>query len=620
MRSWLGVCGAALAMMTAAGSPAAAAVPTLPASANQEAREAWVSEHVVLGQGVLSVVNEATAQIFDPYDFQKTADGHLIGWFRAEYFRPVRDDGRTYRSSRNKVEIDCATSALRVLGNESYPLNNLGGAPQPSAVQGEWTDALAEGTAGGDEVRQACSYLPLVGSSDWARAMPPPPAAAGAAGLQAWRERYIEAGEDVFLMNEGDIATFYSPNGFEKAQNGTVRARLRQELTAPMVLGATGVRSTRSYIELDCEGMRYQYLDLVVFPGSNTLGPPNSDFTDDGAENWRPAKAGEGKAQMVRGLCKLAQAPQTPPSEALKQPAPPAPTSSAEADIIEWYNQRLNTGGMISTFYADDSVEFFDPSQIRLARDGSVAAVLRREYFTPMDYNGFEFRSELVLGEYDCRGRRMRLLGSTLFSEANLEGEQKPGDDVPWTRLEADDTGIQLICGHRVLLTGEVDTEKAMIPSLWGPAARQVSAWLLDYVDPRDDVLVDYTDKGVGFYSSELGERTRQGHLRVWLRYERFEPDLVDGKVVRSTRTLTEFDCDQSRTRVLAFEDYPGSNLQGPKSEHSFSDAEWSFAAPKSLQSSFLNTLCSLKDEADEAAEDAVSRPRLRGPNGRLPL
>lgn len=611
---------AGLAAITVAGAANAASVPPLRNGASEDEIAKWVGAHIDANGAMPIRTLSVGVEFFNPADLTKTAEGHLVGSMRFELFRPITVQRQTVRSLRGGIEVDCDARDMKRLDAEFHPQNNLEGVMAPLGP-GEWVGSLPADTFADQRVSLYCSYADLVGSPDWDRAMPPP-FDGDEVGLAAWRERHVTTGDDVFLMNEAGIPTFYTPDGFEKVEDGVIRVRLRQELPRPIVLGAAAVRSTRSYMAIDCLGRRYEYLDLIVFPGANTLGKPSSDFDAD-LQAWTAAEAGGSKAAMIRALCRLEQAPQTPVGEALRQADAPEPASDAEADVAAWYNRYLNTNGMISTSYTDEFVEFYDPLSVAF-RDGVLSFAFRREYFASMKEAGSEtlVRSTRVRMDFDCRQRRVREVERLLFPELNLEGAPARAADIGWRRPEADGAdayALQLICGQLALFA-EADGPTALAPSLWRPDARQITAWLEDYIDPKDDVVVDYTESGVGFYSADGGERTRQDYLRVWLRHESFEPEFYSDFVVRSSRTLVEFDCEQGRSRILAIEDHMGSNLQGPKREHRPGEAEWTFVQPRTLQSSMANALCGLKDEADEAEDDALVAPRLPSRKGRQPL
>jgi hypothetical protein len=201
--------------------------------------------------------------------------------------------------------------------------------------------------------------------------------------------------------------------------------------------------------------------------------------------------------------------------------------------------------------------------------------------------------------EFDCKGGRQRVLSATAYPGANLEGAGVAGPGRGWEKIDPAATGgslLRQLCSQRSLF-GPVGYV-AMPTPLRGSAPADVEAWIADHIVPDQYVLSGHTDQAAALYSTTEIERTRQDYMRVWTRLEYFRPNPLGDRVVRSMRTLVEFDCDQHRSRTLATEVFPGSNLIGDKAEEKTSRAEWSFISPQALLSYVASDVCRRKDEA----------------------
>lgn len=612
MRAWRALClGLCVAVGWSANALAARA-PTLPENAGKAEIEAWIEEHIDPGAEMQGVSFDDAVEYYDPRDLEKRPDGHVVAKFRMEYWRPQREGRTTWRSERQRVEIDCATTRARFLSVDRYPENNLQGRATPQVLEAAWVGPFAEDDVDGQELLQVCSFAKLLDDPQWESAAPPPPTAFEDEDLADWFRARTKPGDDVLLQQAGGLATYYTPADLERLPNGRVRAWVRRELAWPMVLGASGVRSTRMQYEIDCGRRRYRNLDLIVFPGQNLTGPPYADFPNDDV-GARSIEAGSAEAPVMRALCALASDPKLPPSDAVRAPPPPPPEGLSDIAAETWVRKHINTAGYAVSSHDDRSVIFYAPASLDLLPNGHVTVSVRREAM--VEPEGGLGRSMLVQMQFDCSGRRSRILGMTTFKDANLEGERTEGGESDWRRFDNGSHEALLaptLCAQRELLAQDVDREAALTPPpVDSDDEEEVIGWVAEHVRPLGYTYVNYSDEGAAFYSVGEGERTRQDYIRVWTRYELFSPTVVGGTVVRSLRRLMEFDCEQGRSRILTVEVYPGANLTGRPTARQAPSAEWSFTSPNTIESSMADAVCSFADEVDSADDEAVSAPRL---------
>jgi hypothetical protein len=608
------VSAALAAALACSALPARAApIPALREGASAADIEAWLGRYIDPRSGVLSRQNEDGVALYDPFTMEKSAEGHLIGWFRSEFYRPRKDGDTTFRSNRNRLEINCQTFAFRVLANELFAENNLGGRKIDRAVPGGWVEGFPEDTTVGQDARVACSYAPLIGSPDQSRALPLPPAEGET--VAAWRTRAVDPAGDIFLTEEDGVSTYYSPKELERRPDGHVEAWYRDELARPVALMTTGVRSTRTQVEIDCARRRARSLNYVLYPGANLLGPGFDDFEPSDA--WTAFEPGANRTRIMRALCRLAAVTDTPLAEAMRQPEVPPPVGTSDEDVRAWIAAHIDTGKYAFSYSDQTSAFFYGTEDLSLLTSGNPVAYLRKEDFAAA--SGPEpVRSFISSVEYDCARRRTRILRSVYFAEANLEGMAYDGGEDGWSKPFDERSygyiNLRQICDLRSLLGGDVDLAAALPPP---PAAiddAEVVAWLQGYIAPAGYAFAGYNERGVALYSTEEIERTAQDHIRVWTRSEMFEP--TDG--VRSMRMLEEYDCEQGRSRLLATELYPGANLLGEKEENLAEDAAWTFNSPGSLRSLVANQLCALANSGED--DGTISEPLLPADEGPTPL
>jgi hypothetical protein len=601
-------------MASAAGAWAAPA-PTLTGDLTEERVDDWRIAHIRSGDEVYVDWDDASVAYFDPWTLQKLPDGHLTAVVRNEYFAPNRRPGGTARSTKQLVEFDCAGKARKILSSESYPQNNLQGRLLDHDLPASyWSEALSEETLAGVTLRQVCSLSSLVGTPDWEKAMARPPADPSDAALDAWLEEHIDLRDEVFLGHRGGAGVYYSPKDTEKLANGHYRTWIRRELPRPIGLQLSTVRSTRSHVELDCARRRYAYVDLIVFPGSNQLGTPSSDFTDDEEQDWTLATAGSEAAGWLGPICRLAADPKLSVEDARKPPAASEPKDDSVEALRAWAKTRLNTNNFTYAATAGDSLYFYGTEGVSRLPNGNLTAWMRTE--TPKAEEGRQ-RSSLTRTEFDCRGGRMRSLSIQGFASNDLEEEiGATSQPAPWTAsLTNESVGGQVlrqVCNLQSLVGADVDMAAALIPPPATIDEDGVARWLVDYVDMEGYAPATYTDSAAILYSTKEAERRGEDYVRVYVRQEFFEP--IDG-MVRSIRMLMDFDCAEGRERTLSYAAYPGSNLLGSPIERK-GEAEWSFTAPRSGTSYVSAELCAVNERADES----VSEPRLPVRETKTPL
>jgi hypothetical protein len=551
-------------------------------------------------------------EYYDPRDLQKQGDGHVLAQLRLEYWRPQREGRVTWRSERQKVEVDCADYRFRFLSIDAFPANNLQGRPKRAPFDGAWTDTVPEDDANGQEIRQICSFASLLGTPDSTSGAPPPPTSLE--DTPDWFARYTKPGGDVFLKQYGSVGFYYSPPDLERLSNGHVRGWLRREFMWPTVVGNSGLRSARTRYDIDCAHRRFQALDLIVFPGQNLTGAPDADFSRDDAP-LQAIRAGSQEAPIMRALCALAADPKISVTDALRPPTIPYLDGGDEAAVEAWIKAHLLTAGYVVSSYDSKSVFLYEPGSLDLRPRGVLAVTMRSETIGTQPAG--RPRSMLFAMEFDCQRHRSRMTGSSFFDETNLEGEREDLGGLDWSRISKgshEEVLAQKICVQRALLAPDIDREAALTPPPVSTDEDDVIAWMSAHVRPMDYVYVTHTDEVVGLYSWTEGERTRQDSIRIWTRYEYFDPKPGAETVIRSMRRLMEYDCDLGRSRILTSELYPGANLSGRPSTRQFPTAEWSFNSPGTLESRLADAVCELGDAADAEMEDALTAPRLPTP------
>lgn len=96
---------------------------------------------------------------FLPSSLERLANGHLIGWFRSELAAPIVVEGKSLRSVRKLLEVDCGDLRYRELVFEGFARNNLQEAVFGLPTPNDWTKPAPETGTAGMVRRQACNAL-----------------------------------------------------------------------------------------------------------------------------------------------------------------------------------------------------------------------------------------------------------------------------------------------------------------------------------------------------------------------------------------------------------------------------------------------------------------------------
>lgn len=616
-----GVLATIIAAVTVAAAPfsaaSAAPVPTLKRGADREAVEAWVAEHIDAKNYVIGILAEDMVDLYDPTQLERLPNGHLLVSYRNEYFA---GDRKGYRSAVQRTELDCELNRFKTLSETTYALNNLQGKSAPAKEMlggGEWSEPLTSETENGEETFQVCSFAPLVGSTEWARAMPPTPADGAPDTLAGWIKAHLSLDGYLPLTEAGSgQLAFFSRDGLKAGQDGRLQARIRTELTRVFGFGASGLRSSLHDMEIDCAHRRYLGKKLAVYPGANLLGPAFDIFGEDAS--WISPLAGDEMAIRIRALCRLSQSPGTPIAEARSQPVVPAPAGTTEDDVQRWVKTHINTTGYFQTGGGDDYVTLVRTDGVKSA-GGVIITQARIEWFetSPEGY-----RSLTQSTEVDCRGRRFRFLDTTFYAQSNLEGFIDAYRNTDrWEKVVKDSAGehmLVFVCGAVGLQNKGGDPGRAAPPEPANTEDDEVAAWIAAYVDLGDDIYVAHTDNWVTFYAPRQAEWVNATTVRLWIRDEYFAPQVQGDALMRSTHEMMEIDCAQKRWRSLAMEIYPGSNNLGPglrrKAE---AEPRWAFIEPSSVDSMLAAKVCR---PGPGDLDTSLSEPQLPSRREKTPL
>lgn len=597
----LGLCGLialALSSAWAHGANAAQARPANPPAprANTEmAARAWYDTYVFAdGYMLAGLQPEYGAILFDPATVA-LQDGHVSAMVRGELFKAQPVAGVRQRSYRDRWLFDCTARTSKEAFSEAFPQSNLQGTPvQVDVSKHDW-GPFDEGSAEARLMAQVCSIGSIIqDGADRTKALPPELRGIDETSTRAWMGRYVDAGAAKLIHAETGIGIYADPEAVTRTEGGRPRVWMRTEF-ALMLPGDTGVRrSLRDEVELDCLGYRYLRLRGEIYPGSNLLGRPENY---EGEEGWREAAAGTIDGRWLAALCRSIS------GEALAEP--PAPSGRDATAVRDWLKAYVNANRYVLLSTIDNGALFYGADDLEAGEQGHILANLRIEEFDPPSGGGDTSRSALERAEIDCRAARYRVIESTRYAGLNLTGAAIPSEPLGWTKPASGTIAagfVISICAQASLLS-ENPLEAIPTP-LYEVTQQAVDRWLEDNIDTTDYAPSGFNDRSIALYSTKELERTRQDYVRIWTRLEMFQPMLEGANMLRSMRMLIEFDCAEHRSRTLALEAYPGSNMTGTKTEQKPAQAEWSFISPQALLSNVANDVCGLKDAVDQEATD----------------
>ena len=143
---------------------------------------------------------------------------------------------------------------------------------------------------------------------------------------------------------------------------------------------------------------------------------------------------------------------------ALSSPPQAAPPTMTQPVLDAWIEQTLETDGW--TILAADQVAVALGEASGVTRDGDVVtALIRHEYYAPIEIGGFKTRSNLQRRQMDCAGQRQRTVEMTLYRDNNLkealDGRAFP--DADWTATTPNSvarTVLERACSGARRITG----------------------------------------------------------------------------------------------------------------------------------------------------------------------
>ena len=144
------------ALLACAWNAAAHTPPDLPADASIDQLRAWVDQHVHKRSYVETSLDTRRLMLFEPTTLEKLPNGNVVGWFRTELFQPVVVQGKTVRSVRKKLEVDCRELRYKEVVEELYGAPNMGGPAHVVTPPDTWGKPREPNSTSGISMRRAC--------------------------------------------------------------------------------------------------------------------------------------------------------------------------------------------------------------------------------------------------------------------------------------------------------------------------------------------------------------------------------------------------------------------------------------------------------------------------------
>ena len=119
---------------------------------------AWKSLYISDFEYVEGAIDATRVLLFDPGSLKTIPDGNVIGMFRSENYRPVKEGDKFVRSVRKRVEIDCAGLRYKELTFEGFAQSNLRELVRNVPYKLNWTEPVAKDSGVGRALRRACDY------------------------------------------------------------------------------------------------------------------------------------------------------------------------------------------------------------------------------------------------------------------------------------------------------------------------------------------------------------------------------------------------------------------------------------------------------------------------------
>jgi hypothetical protein len=121
---------------------------------------------------------------------------------------------------------------------------------------------------------------------------------------------------------------------------------------------------------------------------------------------------------------------------------PPPPTAMTEAAISSWLTANIHAEGWtLIAMAVPEAVVFGGPEGVAVLPDGTMATLIRNEYFQPAQFGAQQVRSTAQHWNIDCAGKRLRILDMAIFSQNNLSGSssKRTLENPEWTPIAESD-------------------------------------------------------------------------------------------------------------------------------------------------------------------------------------
>ncbi|MDP2213349.1 surface-adhesin E family protein [Phenylobacterium sp.] len=129
----------------------------------------------------------------------------------------------------------------------------------------------------------------------------------------------------------------------------------------------------------------------------------------------------------------------------------PKPATLGDAGLRSWLADHIETDEWVLIAASDSGVTLGGPAGVIERADGTLSALVRREYFSPMGLGDMDSQSNLQSWSVDCENRRLRVLNMAIYEGSNLTGssQAQASTEPPWSRAEANSANgytVKRIC------------------------------------------------------------------------------------------------------------------------------------------------------------------------------
>jgi hypothetical protein len=166
-----------------------------------------------------------------------------------------------------------------------------------------------------------------------------------------------------------------------------------------------------------------------------------------------------------------------------------------------------------------------------------------------------------------------------------------------------------------LLLAGLALAVAPPAPKSASPA--DVEDWVQHNLWPMGYFRVGTLNSGISYLLLRPDQDLRKPVVQVWVRYENYAPQTINGHTVRSLRFVYDVDCDGRRMRALSAEGFPDLNLQGA-ADVVHMDGAWLTPGSDTLNGQQIAYVCEAKARivAGPATTAASSQPAPAAPAG----